>query len=228
MIDPIRTPVFFEPGTFGFVSQASLFGRGIGGGRKIDVDISGPDLETVLGIALQATGLVAQALPFDQGNQFRPKPGLELGAPEVRLLPDPVKLGDNGVSAREFGATIEAYNDGLKVDEVTIDAKRFDLILAGPDAKIDRTQGIESLPVVTRAGAIVPASSLADIVVTAGPTKIRHVERERTITLEVRPRRGHTARDRIGEAGDGRRSGVGGTRSATRSEDQAVRHCRRP
>ena len=187
LIDPIRRPVFFEPGTFGFVSQASLFGRGIGGGRKIDVDISGPDLETVLGIALQATGLVAQALPFDQGNQFRPKPGLELGAPEVRLLPDPIKLGDNGVSAREFGATIEAYNDGLKVDEVTIDAKRYDLVLAGPDANVDRTQGIESLPVVTRAGATVPASSLADIVVTAGPTKIRHVERERTITLEIRP-----------------------------------------
>ena len=187
LIEPIRRPVFFEPGTFGFVSQASLFGRGIGGGRKIDVDISGPDLETVLGIALQATGLLAQALPFDQGNQFRPKPGLELGAPEVRLLPDPIKLGDNGVSAREFGATIEAYNDGLKVDEVTIDAKRFDLVLAGPDANVDRTQGIASLPVVTRAGATVPASSLADIVVTSGPTKIRHVERERTITLEIRP-----------------------------------------
>ena len=187
LIDPIRRPVFFEPGTFGFVSQASLFGRGIGGGRKIDVDISGPELETVLGIALQATGLVAQALPFDQGNQFRPKPGLELGAPEVRLLPDPIRLSDNGVSARELGATIEAYNDGLKVDDVTIDANRLDLVLAGPDANVARTQGIESLPVVTRAGATVPASSLADIVVTAGPTKIRHVERERTITLEIRP-----------------------------------------
>ena len=187
LIDPIRTPVFFEPGTFGFISQASLFGRGIGGGRKIDVDISGPDLETVLGIALQATGLVAQALPFDQGNQFRPKPGLELGAPEVRLLPDPVRLGDNGVSTREFGATIEAYNDGLKIDDVTIDAKRLDLVLAGPEANVVRTQGIESLPVVTGAGITVPASSLADIVVTAGPTEIRHVERERTITLEIRP-----------------------------------------
>jgi len=187
LIDPIRTPVFFEPGTFGFISQASLFGRGIGGGRKIDVDISGPDLETVLDIALQATGLIAQALPFDQGNQFRPRPGLELGAPEVRLLPDPVRLGDNRVSTRELGATIEAYNDGLKVDDVTIDAKRLDLVLAGPEANVDRTQGIESLPVVTGAGITVPASSLADIVVTSGPTEIRHVERERTITLEIRP-----------------------------------------
>ena len=187
LIEPIRRPVFHEPGTFGFVSQASLFGRGIGGGRKIDVDISGPDLETVLGIALQATGLVAQALPFDQGNQFRPKPGLELGAPEVRLIPDPIRLADNGVSARELGATIEAYNDGLKVDDVTIEAKRLDLVLAGPEANVSRTQGIESLPVVTGAGATVPASSLADIVLTSGPTRIRHVERERTITLEIRP-----------------------------------------
>ena len=187
IIDPIRRPVFREPGTFGFITQASLFGRGIGGGRKIDVDISGPELETILGIGLQATGLIAQALPFDQGNQFRPKPGLELGAPEVRLLPDPIRLGDNGVSARELGATIEAYNDGLKVDDVTIEAKRLDLILAGPVANVVRTQGIENLPVVTSAGVTVPASSLADIVVTAGPTRIRHVERERTITLEIRP-----------------------------------------
>ena len=187
LIDPIRRPVFFEPGTFGFISQASLFGRGIGGGRKIDVDISGPDLETVLGIALQATGLVAQALPADQGNQFRPKPGLELGAPEVRLLPDPIRLADNGVSARDLGATIEAYNDGLKVDDVTIGAERLDLVLAGPETAVGRTQGIESLPVVTSAGVTVPASSLADIVMTAGPTRIRHVERERTITLEIRP-----------------------------------------
>jgi HAE1 family hydrophobic/amphiphilic exporter-1 len=187
MIDPIRFPVFREPGTFGFISQASLFGRGIGGGRKIDVDISGPDLEAVLGIALQATGRIAQIMPFDEGNQFRPRPGLELGAPEVRLIPNQIKLGDNGVSASELGATIEAYNDGLKIDEVTIGADRLDLILAGPEANISRTQGIDSLPVVTRSGTIVPASSLADITVTAGPTQIRHVERERTVTLEIRP-----------------------------------------
>ena len=70
---------------------------------------------------------------------------------------------------------------------MTIEANRLDLVLAGPEANVSRTQGIENLPVVTGAGATVPASSLADIVVTAGPTRIRHVERERTITLEIRP-----------------------------------------
>jgi len=41
--------------------------------------------------------------------------------------------------------------------------------------------------VVTPAGEIVPTGSLADVVLTAGPTEIRHLERERTVTLEIRP-----------------------------------------
>lgn len=187
LIDPLRFPVFREPGTYGFVSQAGLFSRVVGGGRKIDIDISGPDLESVLATALKATGAIMGAMPMQEGNQFRPRPGLELGAPEIRLLPDPVRLRDNGVTATELGLTVDAFNDGLRVDEITIDGKRLDLMLSGPDGGISRTQDIDSLPVVTREGTIVPASSLADIIVTAGPTEIRHVERERTVTLEVRP-----------------------------------------
>ena len=52
----LRKPVFREPGTFGFISQPSIFGRGIGGGRKIDLDISGNDLETVLQVSGRAFG----------------------------------------------------------------------------------------------------------------------------------------------------------------------------
>lgn len=41
----LREPVFREPGTFALISQLSIFGRGIGGGRKIELDVSGPELE---------------------------------------------------------------------------------------------------------------------------------------------------------------------------------------
>ncbi|WP_295310936.1 efflux RND transporter permease subunit, partial [Roseobacter sp.] len=50
-----------------------------------------------------------------------------------------------------------------------------------------RTQDIGNYPVVTPGGEIVPVSALADVVVTAGPTEIRHRDRLRTVTLEVRP-----------------------------------------
>ena len=187
LIPVLREPVFKEPGTFGFIRQPSLFGRGIGSGRNIELNISGPDLEVVLGIALKATRLIEDVLPRDDGHQMRPRPGLELGAPEVRIVPDPVRLADNGVSAREFSQTVDAFNDGLRVAEITVDGKRIDLTLAGPERKVTATQGIDNLPVVTRSGAIVPVSSLADVMVTSGPTEIRHIERERTVTLQISP-----------------------------------------
>lgn len=187
LIDPLRYPIFKEPGTFGFISQAGLFSRVVGGGRKIEIDISGADLQSTLAVALQATQKIFTALPLKNGNQFRPKPGLTLGAPEVRLIPDPTKLRDNGISANEFGLSIDAFNDGLRVDEITINAKRMDLVVQGSDSGLSQTQKIDSLPVVTQNGTIIPASSLSKILVTSGPTEIRHVERERTVTLEVRP-----------------------------------------
>jgi HAE1 family hydrophobic/amphiphilic exporter-1 len=110
-----------------------------------------------------------------------------LGAPEVRIYPDPVRLADNGVTATEFGQTVDAFNDGLRVAEITVDGKRIDLMLTGPLNKVSETQGIDNLPVVTGSGTIVPVSSLAEVVVTSGPTEIRHLERERTVTLQVRP-----------------------------------------
>jgi HAE1 family hydrophobic/amphiphilic exporter-1 len=187
LIGPMSAPVFREPGTFGFVSQPSIFGGGIGGGRTIDFDISGPDLEQVLGVALRATGKIAQVLPREEGHQFRPDPGLELGAPEVRLVPDRVRLADAGVTARNFALSVDAFNDGLRVAEITVDGSRMDLTLMGPEGATTTTQGIDSLPIVTAEGQILPASALAEIEVTAGPTEIRRVERQRTVTLRVSP-----------------------------------------
>ena len=187
LIPVLRDPVFREPGTFGFMAQPSIFGRGIGGGRSVNLDISGNDLEAVLEVALQAAGRFGRALPLDQGNQLQPIPGLELGAPEVRVIPDRVRLADSGVSARDLGLTIDAFNDGLRVAEITVDGKRIDLMLQGPEQNILETQGINYLPVVTAGGTIVPAGSLAEVLLTAGPTQIRHRERVRTVTLEIRP-----------------------------------------
>ncbi len=187
LVPIVREPVFAEPGTFGFISQPSPFGRSVGGARSINLDISGGDLETILGVALRAAGKVGQVLPREQGNQMRPRPGLELGAPEVRVLPDLLKLADNGVSVLAFAQTVDAFNDGLRVDEITVAGERIDLTLAGPVDGAAHTQGIGTLPVVTESGTILPVSTLGHVVVTAGPTEIRHLEGSRTVTLQIRP-----------------------------------------
>ncbi|MBT7943838.1 MAG: efflux RND transporter permease subunit, partial [Alphaproteobacteria bacterium] len=187
LIPFMKKAAYGEPGTFGLISQRSLFGRGIGGSRSIELNVSGPDLEDILDVALNAVQKIDKALPRAEGTQIRPKPGLELGAPEVRIIPDRVKLADNGVTARELGDTLDAFNDGLRVAEITVGSKRIDLMIRGARQNIRQTQAINNLPVVTRSGDIVPVSSLADVQLTVGPTQIRHLERQRTVTLEIRP-----------------------------------------
>ncbi len=183
----LQKPVFREPGTFGFITQPSIFGRGIGGGRKIELDISGNDFDKILETANRAFGSIISTFPRAQGHEWKPVPGLELGAPEVRVIPDRLRLSDSGVTAVELAQTIDTFNDGLRVTQSTVDGKLMDIVLKGEDNSVNQTQGIGALPVVTPSGRIVPVSSLAEAIVTSGPTEIRHRERFRTITLEIVP-----------------------------------------
>ncbi|MGO1118554.1 efflux RND transporter permease subunit [Rhodovibrionaceae bacterium A322] len=176
-----------EPGTFASVRQRSLFGRNAGS-RQIDLEISGNTLEDIIPVAQQAMGQLVRAFPPHEGNQFRPKPGLELGSPEVRVIPNRLALADAGVSARELADTVQAFNDGVRVAEVTVGTKRVDLRVMGPVDQVDEIQGIGALPVVTRDGQILPVTSLASVEFTAGPTELFHSERRRTIKLLLWPR----------------------------------------
>ena len=187
LIPVLTRSLFGEPGTFGFFTQPSLFQRGFGGGRSVDLDITGSDLEKVVAVAQKAAGLVNNIFPRSEGNQMRPIPGLVLGAPEIQVRPNRVKLADNDVSALALALSVDAFNSGLRIAEITVDSKRIDLTLQGRENEIKATQGVENLPVVTPKGDILPVSSLADVIVTSGPTEIRHIERNRTITLQIKP-----------------------------------------
>ncbi|MFP6735590.1 MAG: efflux RND transporter permease subunit [Rhodospirillales bacterium] len=204
LVPVVRRAVLGEPGSRGFVHQTSLFGRGFGGGRNIDLDISGPDLNDIVNVASSAMPTIIRAFPRSQGHQWRALPGLKLLSPEVRLKPDPQRLADVGMTAREFGETIDAFNDGIKVAEVTIDGSLTDLMVRGPYKHIVQTQDIDNIPVVTRSGLVLPASSLSKIEVTASPDQIRHLDRERNITIRISPSRDmplelamETVRDKI-------------------------------
>ncbi len=187
IIPLLQNPARGEPGTLAFMFQPSLFGRSIGGGRSIDIDISGADLKVLFDVAQGTFDRIQQVMPFSEGHRTRPRPGLEFGAPEVRVVPDRTRLADNGLTARDLGQTVDAFNDGLRVAEINFGGKRIDLTLAGSAPVQEQTQAIGALPVVTRDGRIVPVESLADVIVTSGPTEIRRVERARTVTLQVSP-----------------------------------------
>ncbi|MDE0780375.1 MAG: efflux RND transporter permease subunit, partial [Alphaproteobacteria bacterium] len=177
-----------EPdGVRAFPFQPSLFGRSVGGGRNIELDIRGNDLQEIYTTADNIFRRVIQVMPFPDGHKTRAIPGRTLSAPEVRVIPDRIRLADNGLSARSLGQSVDAFNDGVRVAEITIEGKRIDLTLMGPQEMVNQTQGIGALPVVTRDGRIVPVEGLADVRITSGPTEVRRADRTRTVTLQITP-----------------------------------------
>lgn len=190
-IKELEAPLFQEvanhPDIRAFFRQASVFGRGIGGARSIEIDVQAVELEDAIRIANMVDDRLAEAFPRSGGHQVRPLPSLELGAPEVRVFPDRVRLMDNGLAARELGLTLDAYNDGLRVVETTVGAERLNMMLKGEAGAVQATQDIDTLPVVAKNGMIVPVSGLANVEITTGPVQIRHKGRIRTITLQLSP-----------------------------------------
>ena len=180
---------FQESGTLGFINQPSIFGRTGGGSRQIDVNFSGNNLNDILDVTKKAFFITNQVFPKKLGNtQIRPKPGLELGTPELRFIPDMEKLSENGITVREFANTMDAFNDGLWIDEIVAEGKNMDLRIIGKkNEEINVTQQIANIPIVSKSGITIPLSSVSKNEITSSAVSIRHINFKRTVTLEIRP-----------------------------------------
>jgi HAE1 family hydrophobic/amphiphilic exporter-1 len=148
------------------------------------VEFSGADLTHLVEVGGRAFGAIRDAVP---GAQIRPIPSLDLGNPEIRIVPDRVRLADFGISARDFGTAVDALLDGTRASTVNVDGNELDLTVMGSELFASRTQDMEQLLLRAPGGGKVPLGSLAQIRLVAGPEQINHAERQRTIALEVRP-----------------------------------------
>jgi HAE1 family hydrophobic/amphiphilic exporter-1 len=174
------------PGFYATSYQSSLFGRGISSGRTIDVDITGPDLTRLVQFGGRIFGQAMQLLP---GSQVRPIPSLDLGNPEIQITPDRVRAASLGLAARDIGQAVDTLLDGRKVSDYQHDGKEIDLTLMGISSFTNRTQDFDNLLLRTADGQLITLGSVADVRWVAGPTQINHIERQRAITIQVRPPR---------------------------------------
>jgi len=173
------------PGMFGVSSQAGIFQTRLGRGRTIEVDISGDDLNRVVQVAGSMFGIINKEIP---GAQIRPVPSLELLFPEVRLVPLRDRLKASGMNTRDLGIALDVLMDGREIGDFKQEGKKkIDLVLKASEKDISTPEELYSAMVTTPGGKIVPVSSLSELVRTTGMTEIRHLERNRTVTLQVTP-----------------------------------------
>jgi HAE1 family hydrophobic/amphiphilic exporter-1 len=173
------------PGVMGISTQAGVFSQGMGRGRAIDVNISGNSIEEMIGATGEMMGAIRQAIP---DAQMRPNPPLDLMFPEIRFTPDGEALRAAGMTAQQFGTSLDVIMDGRKIADFKREGdKKIDLILKMDDAHIETPEDVADALLPIPSGMTVPVSSLSTMVRTNGLTSIRHLERDRTFSLEVTP-----------------------------------------
>lgn len=169
------------PDTMAFASQAQLF-QNLGGGRRIDIDIQGNQVDELLAAARVGFGTVSQAL---QGARIQPQPGLTLAEPELRMVPNERRIAEAGWTRTQMSSISRALGTGLYVGDYFNGQKRLNVFLRSTDWQ--SPEELAAIPLFTPQAGVQPVGELVDIVRTAGPSSIRRIDRKRTITLQVTP-----------------------------------------
>lgn len=185
------------PGTIAIASQSSLFEQGLEGGRKVEIEITGPELDDPNGLDLLELGgmTFVNFLPKERGGgeilgpgtQARPVPSLDKSSPELHVYPKLQQAAEMGMSANEIGYTVNALVDGAYAGDYYFRGDKIDLTIIGQDELANSTQDIPALPIATPTGRLVQLEAIADIEFNSGPEQINHRERQRAITIEVTP-----------------------------------------
>jgi len=177
--------IYSIPGMYGVSIQAGVFQTGLGRGRTIEVNIGGDDLNRIVAIGGMLFGAIMKEIP---NAQVRPVPSLELLFPEVRIIPDRDRLKAAGMTARNFGIAIDVLMDGREIGEFKQEGeKKIDMVLKVSEENISTPEKLYNSLIAIEGGKVVPVSSLSEMQRTSGITQIRHLERQRTITLQITP-----------------------------------------
>jgi HAE1 family hydrophobic/amphiphilic exporter-1 len=173
------------PGVFGVSIQASIFEQGLGQGRNVDVNISGENIDRIIEVSRTLFGMISQQV---SGAQVRPIPSLETSYPEVQIIPNKEKLAANGLNEDDLGVYVDILMDGRKVEEYRPEGiKQVDLVLKGIDRDFKTPEDILNAPIVNSYGNLIRIGDVASLRYSSGMPQINHLERVRTISLQVTP-----------------------------------------
>lgn len=173
------------PDMFGVSIQTGIFQSDIGAGRSIDVNVSGTDIQKIITASRILFGSISGAI---KGSQIRPVPSLEISYPEVSVIPDKTKLAANGLTEGELGMYIDVLMDGRKIDEYQPEGvKQVDLIIKGADDIFKTPEDILNSSIVNLYGNLIRIGDVVNLKYTSGMNQVNHLERKRTIRLEVTP-----------------------------------------
>jgi len=172
------------PDTRVFASQGSLFGNW-GAQGSIRLELQAADFDALGNAVPQAIDIIQQTMP---GAQVWPNPDPQIVTPELRLLPNDRRIAEVGMTRDSVSRAVRALGDGQWLGEFFHQDGRIDIYLRAKEWT--EPEYLETAPIATPSGAIVPLGELVTITRGVGPQQIRRLDARRTITLGITPPEG--------------------------------------
>ena len=171
------------PGFINIVTQSSLFSRSIGERRAIDINIKGRNYGSIIEVSRILFSKLKDQFP---NYQIRPKPSLSNSNPEIIIDPIQLNLKEVDLTVKELGLITNIILDGAKVSKFNFDGKEIDIRLRG-DSPNDINSNNLNTKFIFHNGKLFPLNYVSNISIKNSPQQINHIERERTIKLQISP-----------------------------------------
>ena len=183
MIELVRDEILVGlPDTRAFVQRSTMLNFGFDGGRAINLDLQGPDINVLSEVAMQAMPIINEAVP---GAMVRPIPGLAIAEPELQLVPNDRRITAAGLDRASVATAVRALTSGAFVGEYFDGNDRMDMILRGPTWTTP--EQLAATPIATPLAGVQTLGELTSIERTVGPSQLLRVNGQRTLTLSVTP-----------------------------------------
>ena len=182
VVDKLNNEIFAGfPGTVAFASEQGIFDR-VGDSNAIELNIQSRDMASMFTAARAGMRLISEHLP---GAQTRPVPGVDIASPELRIIPDERRITEAGWTRPQMSTIVRALGDGVYVGDYFDGDRGLDVVLRAPEWT--SPEQLAATPLATPNSGIQPLDQLVTLKRTAGPDRIRRVDRRRALTLVVSP-----------------------------------------
>ncbi len=170
-------------GMHSFVSRGSIITSNNAGTRSVDLDISGPGLQSIYTVSALAYDRAREV--FDHPRIQAEPATLSLSQPLVEVRPDWLRAAELGFDSTDLGLTVGALTNGAYVDEFFLADDKIDIFLYSRKGNAVTVDELGELLIYTPLGAAIPLSSIARVVETVDTSIVRRVNGQRAVTLHI-------------------------------------------
>ena len=157
------------------------------GGKSVEVNLTGKDFAELAAYSDEIVGRlqpIPGQEPLIKGVEMVYS-SLDVGNPERRVVPDRERCADLGFNVSDISDVIQTLVGGSYADTYKEGGDEYDITLIGPYREIRTEDDLENIILQAPNGEQVTLRDLAKVVYTVGPTKVEHIDQDRSVTINV-------------------------------------------